>query len=67
MPIIAMGLGHLLYPGVFYTITGLILATVIASEVSSFVRVSIYRGNIAITLSIIIYIYIELMIVSKMQ
>lgn len=54
MPFAAYGAGHALYPGDAYTITGLILGAVIPTGVSSFVWVSIYRGNIALTLSIIL-------------
>ncbi|MGG6314307.1 bile acid:sodium symporter family protein [Paenibacillus macerans] len=54
MPLIAMGLGHLAFPGDFYTITGFILAAAIPTGVSSFVWVGIYKGNIALTLSIIL-------------
>ncbi|MNM29690.1 Sodium Bile acid symporter family protein [compost metagenome] len=54
MPLIALGAGHLAFSGDSYTITGLILGAVIPTGVSSFVWVSIYRGNIAMTLSIIL-------------
>lgn len=54
MPLIALGFGHLTFPGDAYTITGLILAAAIPTGVSSFVWVSIYKGNIALTLSIIL-------------
>jgi len=54
MPLAAMGMGHLAFPGDFYTITGFILAAAIPTGVSSFVWVSIYKGNIALTLSIIL-------------
>ncbi|MBY9081394.1 bile acid:sodium symporter family protein [Paenibacillus sp. HN-1] len=54
MPLIALGAGHLAFAGDPYTITGLILGAVIPTGVSSFVWVSIYRGNIAMTLSIIL-------------
>ncbi|MUG45325.1 MULTISPECIES: bile acid:sodium symporter family protein [Paenibacillus] len=54
MPLIAMGFGHLVYPGDMYMITGLILAASIPTGVSTFVWVSMYKGNIALTLSIIL-------------
>lgn len=54
MPLMAMGMGHLAFPGDAYTITGFILAAAIPTGVSSFVWVSIYKGNIALTLSIIL-------------
>lgn len=54
MPLVAKGIGHLAFPGDFYTITGFILAAAIPTGVSSFVWVGIYKGNIALTLSIIL-------------
>lgn len=54
MPLIAWLLGHLAFPDDAFTITGLVLAAVIPTGVSSFVWVHIYKGNIALTLSIIL-------------
>ncbi|GIO88699.1 hypothetical protein J25TS5_56310 [Paenibacillus faecis] len=54
MPLIGMALGHLAFPGDFYTMTGFILAAAIPTGISSFVWVGIYKGNIALTLSIIL-------------
>lgn len=54
MPFVALGLGHIVYPTDAYTITGMVLAAAIPTGISSFVWVSIYRGNIALTLSIIL-------------
>jgi BASS family bile acid:Na+ symporter len=54
MPLIAFGVGHLFYSGDHLTLTGLILAASIPTGITSFVWVSIYRGNIALTLSIIL-------------
>lgn len=54
MPVWAWGFGHLSFSGNTYTITGLILAMAIPTGITSFVWVSIYRGNIALTLSIIL-------------
>ncbi|AZK48989.1 bile acid:sodium symporter family protein [Paenibacillus lentus] len=54
MPLIAMAFGYLFYSEDIYMITGLILAASIPTGVSSFVWVSIYKGNIALTLSIIL-------------
>ena len=54
MPLTAMGFGHSFYPGDPYMMTGLILAAAIPTGVSSFVWVSTYKGNIALTLSIIL-------------
>ncbi|CAH1209913.1 bile acid:sodium symporter family protein [Paenibacillus sp. JJ-223] len=54
MPLIALGMGYMTFPTDAYTITGLVLAAVIPTGVSSFIWVSIYKGNIALTLSIIL-------------
>ncbi|RFU64979.1 bile acid:sodium symporter family protein [Peribacillus glennii] len=54
MPVWAWGFGHLSFSGDTYTITGLVLAMAIPTGITSFVWVSIYRGNIALTLSIIL-------------
>ncbi|MBY0011870.1 bile acid:sodium symporter family protein [Paenibacillus typhae] len=54
MPLVAFGLGNLLYYTDQFTITGLVLAAVIPTGVSSFIWVSIYKGNTALTLSIIL-------------
>ncbi|MGG4044239.1 bile acid:sodium symporter family protein [Paenibacillus favisporus] len=54
MPLVALGTGKVLFPHDAYTITGLVLAAVIPTGVSSFVWVSLYKGHIALTLSIIL-------------
>ena len=54
MPLVAFGTGHLLFPDDVHTITGLTLAFIIPTGIISFMWVSIYRGNIALTLSIIL-------------
>ncbi|MDR6883766.1 bile acid:sodium symporter family protein [Bacillus sp. 3255] len=54
MPLIALGLGHAVYSNEPLTITGLILAAAIPTGITSFVWVAIYRGNIVLTLSIIL-------------
>ncbi|KRE75277.1 bile acid:sodium symporter family protein [Paenibacillus sp. Soil750] len=54
MPLIALGLGHAVYSHEPLTITGLILAAAIPTGITSFVWVAIYRGNIVLTLSIIL-------------
>ncbi|QOR68243.1 bile acid:sodium symporter family protein [Cytobacillus suaedae] len=54
MPIWAWAVGHLTFSGDVYTITGLILALVIPTGITSVLWVSICRGNIALTLSIIL-------------
>lgn len=54
MPVLAMTVSHLLFPGDAYMLTGFVLAAVIPTGISTFVWVSIYKGNIALTLSIIL-------------
>ncbi|MCQ6281949.1 bile acid:sodium symporter family protein [Bacillus sp. EB600] len=54
MPLWALAIGHLTFNGDAYTITGLVMAMVIPTGITSFVWVSIYKGNIALTLSIIL-------------
>lgn len=54
MPLLALGTGHLFHNGDHLTLTGLILAASIPTGITSFVWVSMYRGNIALTLSIIL-------------
>lgn len=54
MPLVAMGLGHLVFSEDSFTIMGLILATAIPTGITSFVWVSIYKGNTVLTLSIIL-------------
>ncbi|MBP1966258.1 bile acid:sodium symporter family protein [Paenibacillus aceris] len=54
MPLVALGLGHAVYRHEPLTITGLILAAAIPTGITSFVWVAIYRGNIVLTLSIIL-------------
>jgi bile acid:Na+ symporter, BASS family len=54
MPLWAWGIGHLTFNGDVYTLTGIIMAMVIPTGVTSFIWVSIYKGNIPMTLSIIL-------------
>lgn len=54
MPLWALGVGHLAFNGDSYTITGLVMAMVIPTGITSFIWASIYRGKIALTLSIIL-------------
>ncbi len=54
MPLWAWGIGFLTFKDDVFTITGLILGMLIPTGVMSLLWVSIYRGNIALTLSIII-------------
>ncbi len=55
MPLCAWGVGHITFPGDTYTITGLVLAMVIPTGITSFVWVSIYKGNIPMVLSVILF------------
>lgn len=54
MPLLALGTGNILFSGDSYTITGIVLAFVIPTGIMSLIWVSIYKGNIALTLSIIL-------------
>lgn len=54
MPLWALGVGHLAFNGDLFTITGLVLAMAIPTGITSFVWVSIYKGNTALTLAIIL-------------
>lgn len=54
MPLLAWGIGHLLFNGDIYTITGLILAMSIPTGITSFVWVVIYKGNGNLALMIIL-------------
>lgn len=54
IPLLAFFVGHTFFFGDTYTITGIILAFIIPTGISSVIWVSIYRGNIALTLSIIL-------------
>ncbi len=54
MPLIAWGAGHLFFSSDPYTITGIVLAFAIPTGIVSFMWVSLYQGNIALTLSIIL-------------
>lgn len=54
MPAWAWIVGHLTFPGDSLTISGLILAVVIPTGITSFIWVAMKHGNIALTLSIIL-------------
>jgi bile acid:Na+ symporter, BASS family len=54
MPLWAWSVGHIAFQGDVYTITGMILAMVIPTGITSFIWVSIYKGNIPMTLSLIL-------------
>lgn len=54
MPLWAWALGHIAFSGDTFTITGLILSMVIPTGITSFILVSIHKGNPALTLAIIL-------------
>jgi predicted Na+-dependent transporter len=54
MPIWAWGVGHLTFQDDILTITGIVLSMAIPTGITSFIWVSIYKGNIPLTLSIIL-------------
>lgn len=54
MPLWALGVGHLTFNGDAYTITGMVMVMVIPTGITSFIWATIYKGNIALTLSIIL-------------
>jgi BASS family bile acid:Na+ symporter len=54
MPLIALGVGKLLFYNDPYTVTGLILAFSIPTGIMSLLWVSMYKGNVVLTLSIIL-------------
>ncbi|ALC83395.1 MULTISPECIES: bile acid:sodium symporter family protein [Bacillus] len=53
-PLIAWSTGHLFFYGDSYTITGLILGMIIPTGITSVIWVSMYKGNLGLTLSIIL-------------
>lgn len=55
MPLFAWIVGHTFYPNDHLTITGFVLASVIPTGITSFMWVTIYKGNIALALSIILF------------
>lgn len=54
MPVLALGVGNLLFPHSPYLITGIVLEFVIPTGIVSLIWVNIYHGNSAHTLSIIL-------------
>jgi bile acid:Na+ symporter, BASS family len=54
MPLLAWLIGYIAFPGDTLTITGLVLLLSIPTGIVSFMWVSIYRGHIALTLSMIL-------------
>ncbi|WP_226668262.1 bile acid:sodium symporter family protein [Metabacillus litoralis] len=53
MPLIAWSIGQVVFEN-HLTVTGLVLATVIPTGITSFIWVNIYKGSIALALSIIL-------------
>ncbi|GMA62872.1 bile acid:sodium symporter family protein [Alicyclobacillus fastidiosus] len=54
MPLMALLVGHLFFRDDSYITTGLILSLVIPAGITSFIWVSIYNGDIGLTLSVIL-------------
>jgi bile acid:Na+ symporter, BASS family len=54
MPVWAFSIGSIVFPEDTMTVTGLVLGMVIPTGITSFVWVSIYKGNIELALSIIL-------------
>ncbi|MFD2445419.1 bile acid:sodium symporter family protein [Bacillus sp. CGMCC 1.16607] len=54
MPIWAWGIGHIVFNEDIFTITGIILGMAIPTGITSLIWVSIYKGNIPFTLSLIL-------------
>ncbi|WP_110928897.1 bile acid:sodium symporter family protein [Bacillus massiliglaciei] len=54
MPLWAFAMGHLVFPGDMFTITGLILGVIIPTGVTSLMWVSIYKGNTVLALTIVL-------------
>ncbi|MCT2536166.1 bile acid:sodium symporter family protein [Aquibacillus koreensis] len=54
MPLLAWAVGYITFQDDMLTITGFILAMVIPTGITSFIWVAMYKGNIALTLSIIL-------------
>lgn len=54
VPLLALLMGHVFFTEDAFTITGLVLAVAIPTGISSFLWVSIYKGNTVLTLAIIL-------------
>lgn len=54
IPLFAFGVGHLFFHGDDYLITGLVLAVVIPTGITSLIWVAIHRGDVPLTLSVIL-------------
>ncbi|MCM3160079.1 bile acid:sodium symporter family protein [Metabacillus litoralis] len=55
MPLLAWTIGHAFFVNDHLTMTGLVLASVIPTGITSFIWVTIYKGNIGLALSIILF------------
>ncbi|MCM3538051.1 bile acid:sodium symporter family protein [Priestia endophytica] len=53
-PLWAFTMGHLFFPNDPFTVTGMTLALVVPTGITSMIWVSMYKGNIPLTLSIIL-------------
>lgn len=54
MPLWALLLGHITFSGDAHTITGIVLAALIPTGITSVIWVSVYKGNLALALTIIL-------------
>ncbi|MRG86362.1 bile acid:sodium symporter family protein [Salinibacillus xinjiangensis] len=54
MPVICFGVGSLVFYDEPYFVTGLILAFLVPTGITSLIWVSVYKGNIVLTLSIVL-------------
>lgn len=54
MPIWAWSIGHIAFNGDIFNVTGLILGMALPTGITSLIWVSIYKGNVPMTLSIIL-------------
>lgn len=54
VPLWALFLGHVTFSGDIHTITGIVLAAVIPTGITSFIWVSVYKGNAPLALTIIL-------------
>ncbi|WP_147535350.1 bile acid:sodium symporter family protein [Bacillus marasmi] len=54
VPLWALLLGHITFSGDIHTITGIVLAAVIPTGITSFIWVSVYKGNAPLALTIIL-------------
>lgn len=54
MPLWALLLGHITFSGDAHTITGMVLAALIPTGITSVIWVSVYKGNLALALTIIL-------------